>query len=110
MVDVESAPLEQMRKQLHKLINVVSIDELDPEEAVERELMLATVSTPTGSDRLLALADQAEARVLDSGESEVTLSLDDHPNRLDDFEEKLRPFGIVALQRTGRVALPHIDK
>ena len=48
--------------------------------------------------------------MLDSGESEVTLSLDDHPNRLDDFEEKLRLFGIVALQRTGRVALPHIDK
>jgi acetolactate synthase-1/3 small subunit len=78
---------------------------------VERELMLATVSTPDGErDRVLELADQAEARVLDSGDTELTLSLDDHPNRLDDFEEKLRPFGIVALQRTGRVALPHIDK
>ena len=110
VVDVESAPLEQIRKQLHKLINVVAIDELDPERAVERELMLATVSTPDGGrDEVLELARQAEARVLDSGAGEVTLSLDDHPNRLDEFEERLRPFGIVALQRTGRVALPHID-
>ena len=51
VVDVESAPLEQIVKQLHKLINVVKIDELDPRQSVERELFLATVKTSASTRR-----------------------------------------------------------
>jgi acetolactate synthase-1/3 small subunit len=51
-----------------------------------------------------------DGRVLDVSPSQVTISVDDVPERVDDFEELLRPYGIANLQRTGRVALPKLDK
>jgi acetolactate synthase I/III small subunit len=109
-VDAASAPLEQVKKQLFKLINVVKIDELDPRTAVERELLLVTVEAPADKRApLLELVERFEGRVLAESDDQLTLSLDGHPDRLDDFEELLRPSGIVELQRTGRVALPKID-
>jgi acetolactate synthase-1/3 small subunit len=109
-VDAASAPLEQITKQLFKLINVVKITELDPRHAVERELLLVTVSAPPeGRTQVIELVDVFEGRILNVGHDRLTLSLDGHPDKLDDFEELLRPYGIVELQRTGRVALPKID-
>lgn len=109
-VDVASTPLEQITKQLFKLINVVKITELDPREAVERELLLVTVSAPPeGRTQIIELVDVFEGRILNVGHDRLTLSLEGHPDKLDDFEELLRPYGIVELQRTGRVALPKID-
>jgi acetolactate synthase-1/3 small subunit len=109
-VDVESAPLEQITKQLFKLINVVKITELDPRDAVERELLLVTVEAPPASrSQIIELVDVFEGRILNVGHERLTLSLDGHPEKLDDFEELLRPYGIAELQRTGRVALPKLD-
>jgi acetolactate synthase-1/3 small subunit len=109
-VDVASAPLEQITKQLFKLINVVKITELDPRQAVERELILVTVAAPAETrGQVIELVDVFEGRILDVGHERLTLSVEGHPDRLDDFEELLRPYGIVELQRTGRVALPKID-
>jgi acetolactate synthase-1/3 small subunit len=109
-VDVESAPLEQIIKQLDKLINVVRIDELAPEEAVERELLLVTVSaTPENRSEVVELVGMFEGRILGVGAQELTVSLDGPPTKVDDFERLIRAFGIVALQRTGRVALPKLD-
>ena len=51
-----------------------------------------------------------EGRILDVGHDELTVSLDGPPDKLDDFEELLRPYGIVELQRTGRVALPKLER
>ena len=111
VVDVESAPLEQVVKQLNKLINVIKISELDPRDSVERELMLATVTAPAGTRvEILELVKLFEGRVLDIGHDELTVSLDDDPDRLDDLESLLRPYGIVDLQRTGRVALPKLER
>lgn len=108
-VDAASAPLEQVTKQLFKLINVVRITELDPRDAVERELLLVTVKAPgTARAELGDLVERFEGRILAEADDQLTLSLDGHPDRLDDFEELLRPYGIVELQRTGRVALPKI--
>ncbi len=106
-VDVASASLEQVVKQLDKLINVVEISELSPTESVERELMLVTVAVDSGERRheLLEMIDDFRAYVLDADQSQMMLSLAARPNRLDEFEERLRAFGIVQLQRTGRVAL-----
>jgi acetolactate synthase-1/3 small subunit len=109
-VDVESAPLEQITKQLFKLINVVKITELDPRDAVERELLLVTVEAPPAvRSQIIELVDVFEGRILNVGHERLTLSLDGHPEKLDDFEELLRPYGIAELQRTGRVALPKLD-
>jgi acetolactate synthase-1/3 small subunit len=110
VVDVESAPLEQITKQLYKLINVVKISELDPRDSVERELMLVTLRADmTARTPIIELVNLFEGRVVDVGHDELTVSLDGTPDRLDDVEELLRPFGIVELQRTGRVALPKLE-
>lgn len=109
-VDVESAPLEQVTKQLFKLISVVKITELDPRDAVERELLLVTVEAPPASrSQIIELVDVFEGRILNVGHDRLTLSLEGHPDKLDDFAELLRPYGIAELQRTGRVALPKLD-
>ncbi len=110
VVDVESAPLEQITKQLNKLINVVKISELAPEDAIERELLLATVRAEgTARSQIIELVDVYEGKIADVGHGELTIALADHPDRVDDFEDLLRPYGIIELQRTGRVALPKLD-
>jgi acetolactate synthase-1/3 small subunit len=111
VVDVESSPLEQIVKQLFKLIDVVKISELDPRRSVERELMMATVRVAS-EDRgqVVELANIFEGKILAVGTEAITVSLEGSPDKLDDFEELLRGYGIVELQRTGRVALPKLDK
>lgn len=111
VVDAESAPLEQITKQLFKLIHVVKITELDPLESVERELMLVTVSADSARrGEVIELVNVFGAKVVDVGTSALTISLSGKPRNLDDFEELMRAFGIVELQRTGRVALPQLDR
>jgi len=110
VVDVESAPLEQIVKQLFKLIDVVRISELDPRKSVERELMVATVKASASEcAEITELANRFEGRILAVGEDAVTVSLDGSPEKLDDFTELLRHYGITESQRTGRVALPKLD-
>ena len=111
VVDVESTPLEQITKQLFKLIHVVKIGELAPEEAIEREMMLAIVKAPSGSrSDIVELVQIFEGRIVDVGHDALTVMLAGPPAKLDDFEELLRTYGIVELQRTGRVALPKVDR
>ena len=119
VVDVESTSLEQITKQLFKLIEVVKISELDPRRAVERELLLATVRTgPKGAGsqgaehrgQVVELVNIFEGKIVAVGAEALTVSLDGHPDKLDDFEELLGGYGIVELQRTGRVALPKLDR
>lgn len=111
VVDGEAVVMEQVIKQLDKLINVVEITELDPRASVERELMLVTVVAPP--DRRAEIMDLVrifEARVLNVGHDRLMVSLAGSPSRVDDFEDLLRPYGIVEVQRTGRVALPRLEK
>ena len=122
VVDVESAPLEQIMKQLDKLVNVVTITELAPEEAIEREMLLVTVASgATAAERadLVALVDEFGGSIVDDGPDRerggqerggrVTVMLAGTPSRIDDFEDMVRPFGITELQRTGLVALPKLS-
>ena len=110
VVDVESAPLEQITKQLYKLINVVKISELDPRDSVERELMLVTAAgrhhRPQPDHRAGQPVRRPRRR---RGPRRADGQPRRHARRLDDVEELLRPFGIVELQRTGRVALPKLE-
>jgi len=111
VVDVESAPLEQVTKQLFKLIHVVKISELDPAHAVERELMITTVRAEAGTrSQVIELVDVFQGRIVDVGADALTVELAGPPSKLDDFEDLMRAFGIVELQRTGRVALPKLDR
>ena len=111
VVDAESAPLEQVTRQLDKLINVVDIQELSEGDAVERELMLATVAADVASrGQVTELAAIFEAKILDVGTDALTVMCAGTPDQLDAMEELLRPFGITDLQRTGRIALPRIPR
>jgi len=103
--------ITQIVKQLFKLIEVVRISELDPVRSVERELLIATVrSSAEHRGQLVELANIFDAKVLAVGVDALTLSLEGAPDKLDDFEELLRGYGIVELQRTGRIALPKLDR
>ena len=111
VVDVESDRLEQVTKQLNKLINVIKITELSPDESIARELMLATVSaSPAFRSQVTELASIFEAKIVDVGHDAITLMMAGSPDTLDALEELLRPFGIVELQRTGRVALSRLAR
>jgi acetolactate synthase I/III small subunit len=111
VVDVESAPLEQITKQLFKLINVVEIVELPPADAVERELLIATVkATPDTRSQVVELVTIFEGKILAVSPAALTVSLDGSPQKIADFEVLLRDYGIVELQRTGRIALPKLGR
>jgi len=105
-VDCSEHSLEQIEKQMHKLVNVLRVTELRPDESVERELALITVAVPP--DRradLVALSQVAGATVADIGRDAITFELVGRPDQLDAFEELVRPYGVRELVRTGRVGL-----
>ena len=109
--DVSETSVEQITKQLFKLINVVKISELSPSESVERELMLATIRTEAGRrSEVIELVQVFDGKIVDVGHDALTVALAGKPRNLDDFEELMRAFGIVELQRTGRVALPQLER
>jgi acetolactate synthase-1/3 small subunit len=105
------APTED--PELSRITIVVDVEEtpLDPSRSVERELLIATVRA--GAEvrgQLVELANIFDAKVVAVGVDALTLSLEGSPDKLDDFEELLRGYGIVELQRTGRIALPKLDR
>jgi acetolactate synthase-1/3 small subunit len=111
VVDVESATVEQITKQLFKLVHVVKISELHPADSVERELVIVTVkAAPDVRSQILELVQIFEGRIIAVGNDALTISLEGHPTKVDDFEDLLRAYGIVELQRTGRIALPKLDR
>ena len=111
VVDAESAPLEQVTKQLNKVVPVIKITELAPDEAVERELMLITVKgTAEARSQVTELAAIFEARIVDVGYEAMTLMVSGTPDKLDAISDLLAPFGIVESQRTGRIALPKLAR
>jgi acetolactate synthase-1/3 small subunit len=110
VVDLHRTPLPQVIQQVDKLINVLEITALAPSAAVEREVLLATVSV--GADdaaQLNELLAGFDARVLESSGSSTTLVVLGTPEQVDDAEVLLAGFGVVATQRSGRVALPTLD-
>jgi acetolactate synthase-1/3 small subunit len=105
-VDCAEHSLEQITKQIHKLVNVLRITELTPDDAVEREIALFTVAAPPDRrGELMAFADHYGARVSDLGPQEIVFEMVGHPEDLDSFEELVRPYGIKEMVRTGRVGL-----
>jgi len=109
VVDAESAPLEQIVGQLDKLVNVVAISDLSPRDALERELLIASVPVDDGSR--LAVLDtitRGGASIVDVGATSVTVMLAGTPGACDELERSLEDFREVELHRTGRVALPRL--
>jgi acetolactate synthase-1/3 small subunit len=111
VVDAESAPLEQVVHQLDKLVNVVAISQLAPADAVQRELLIATVEAqPAERSQVIQLVGVFGGEVVDVGAGALTVMLAGRPEKIDDFEGLLEGYRVVELQRTGRVALPKLDR
>jgi len=105
-VECDDGALEQIEKQMHKLVNVLRVSELPPGEIVERELGLITVVAPPDKRaELIALGEVFSARVADIGRDALTFEIVGHPEELDAFEELVRPHGVRELVRTGRIGL-----
>jgi acetolactate synthase I/III small subunit len=105
-VDCSEHSLEQIEKQMHKLVNVLRVTELRPEDSIERELALITVAVPT--DRraeLVALSQVAGAQVANVGRDAMTFEIVGRPDQIEAFEELVRPYGVRELARTGRIGL-----
>ena len=111
VVNVESKTLEQVTKQLNKLINVIKILEHEPDETVERELALIKVKAEGESRaRILEICDVFRVSVADITHQTLTIEASASPKKLEAFVELLEDFGIVELARTGRVALGRGDR
>jgi acetolactate synthase-1/3 small subunit len=105
-VDCERHSIEQIEKQMHKLVNVLRVSELEPGEAVERELALIKVHAPAEKrHELVALGEVFRARVADLGADAMIFEVVGSPEELDSFEELVRPYGVKEMARTGRIGL-----
>jgi acetolactate synthase-1/3 small subunit len=106
VVDAEHSPLEQVTKQLNKLINVLKIVELTPAEAVQRELQLIKVAaTGTTRSEIIEIADVFRAKVVDVDVESVTVEVTGSADKLEALVRLLEPYGIRELVRSGMIAL-----
>lgn len=97
---------EQVRKQLEKIVTVVRVDDIGSSDHVERDLMLIKVSTAAGArSEIRELTDIFRGRIVDVAPDAVMIEMAGQERKLEAFIEMMRPFGIVELVRTGRIAM-----
>ena len=102
----DDGALEQMSKQLQKLVNVLEVIDLSALPSVERELMLVKVKADaTSRGEIFDLVKVFRAKVVDVGDSALILEVVGDPGKLVALEQLLKPFGILEIARTGKVAL-----
>jgi len=107
VTSAEDVPIEQIKKQLHKLINVHKITELLPEDSVDRELALFKVKAATDKRaELIKLTEVFKAQVIDVAADTLTIEVAGDRNTITQLEELLTPYGIVEVARSGKLALP----
>ncbi|MEZ6119077.1 MAG: acetolactate synthase small subunit [Pirellulaceae bacterium] len=99
--------LEQIRKQLEKIVTVVRVMDVSSQDYVERDLMLLKVKAPPGGTRseIRELTDIFRGRIVDVGPDEVMIEISGRENKIEAFIDRMRPFGISELVRTGRIAM-----
>ena len=100
--------IEQVKKQLHKLIDVIRISDLTERAYIDRELALIRVTAEPGTGRaeVMQIADIFRAQIVDVGAKTVVLEVTGDSEKIDALEELLRQYGIKEFVRTGRIALP----
>jgi acetolactate synthase I/III small subunit len=106
LVSVEGAALEQVTKQLNKLVNVLKIVELEEKQAIQRELLLVKVRADETNRRdVLQIVEVFRARVADVGPEALTVELTGGPEKLSALLAMLEPYGIREMVQSGMVAL-----
>jgi acetolactate synthase I/III small subunit len=106
-VDGAAHPIDQVTKQLHKLVNVIKIRDLEPGETVARELALFKISCSDGDARaqVMQFAEIFRGKTVDVSKRSVTVEVTGADDKLAAFEEMVRPFGLIEMVRTGEVAV-----
>ncbi len=103
--------LDQVRKQLAKVVEVVRVVDFFGADIVERDLMLVRVCTPKEvRSQVIEIADLFRARVVDVGRDELMIELSGTEEKLEAFIDLVQPYGIVELARTGVIAMPRSEK
>jgi acetolactate synthase-1/3 small subunit len=107
---VDAPELEQVKKQLHKLVNVIKVQELNTSEALQSEVMIARVSCePADRGQLADTAALFNARMIDLSPVSMTFEISGPPNQLASFAEHMKPYGIMDLVKSGRVAMKRLS-
>lgn len=106
VASAETAPLEQITKQVHKLINVIKVSELHPKNSVSTELVLFKVLvTPEHRHEVFSIANVFNAKVRDVSKSSVIIEATGGPDKIQAMEDIFRGYGIKEMARTGVIAL-----
>ncbi len=106
IVDSGNSVVEQVEKQLNKLIEVIKVRTIPEDRMIGRELVLLKVNATNKTRQdIMTICDIMGAKVSDVSPSSMTLELSDTPDRVDTFESMLRPFSILEVVRTGVIAL-----
>lgn len=107
---IDAPDVEQVKKQLHKLINVVKISEF-PMFSIEREIMLVRVAGGAGKrGEILEIASIFDAIAVDVAHNSISFQIAGDPRKVNDFLELVRPYGLIELVKSGRVALAREPK
>ena len=106
-LDGAAHPIDQVTKQLHKLVNVIKIRDLQPGDTVARELALFKISCQDGDARaqVMQFAEIFRGDVVDVSKRSVTVEVTGSQHKIEAFEEMVRPFGLIELVRTGEIAV-----
>ena len=105
-VDGANHPIDQVTKQLHKLVNVIKIRDLEPEESVARELALFKISADGDSrGQIMEYTDIFRGRIVDVSKRSMTVEVTGGDDKIEAFERAIRPFGLIEMVRTGEVAV-----
>jgi acetolactate synthase-1/3 small subunit len=111
VVSAADTPLEQITKQLHKLVNVIKIQDLTPAESIDRELVLFKVNAPPDRrHEVIEVANVFRAKIVDVGKNSLTIEATGTADKLQAMEDLLRAYGIKELARTGKIALARGSK
>ncbi len=106
VVDVADRPLEQVTKQLYKLINVIKVSDLKSDEAVDRELALFKVSAaPDKRAEIIEIVDIFRAKIIDATRDELIVECTGTEDKIEAIENMLKPYRIKEMSRTGKIAL-----
>ena len=99
--------LDQVRKQLEKIVTVVKVDDISSHDFVERDLMLIRIKVAPGQPRseVKELVEIFRGRIVDVGTNDVMIEISGQENKVEAFIKAVRPYGILELVRTGRIAL-----
>jgi acetolactate synthase-1/3 small subunit len=109
-VVVDGPEMEQLKKQLHKLVNVIKVTELDRSDALESEVMIARISSnPVTRGEIGDTAGLFGARMIDLAPDSITFELAGTPEHLGSFLDHMRPYGVVDLVKSGRVAMKKLS-